>query len=101
AGVALFGMLVAQVASEATEKSSTNPAAAADKVIPPGACVLTDQVSMTIVADRFTSSVPGCPQMVDGFGTDMDLSNGHNGDTGAARTAAVRQVWDSAFRHAQ
>jgi hypothetical protein len=101
AGVALFGMLVAQVASEATEKSSTNPAAAADKVIPPGACVLTDQVSMTIVAGRFTSSVPGCPQMVDGFGTDMDLSNGHNGDTGAARTAAVRQVWDSAFRHAQ
>jgi alpha-1,2-mannosyltransferase len=101
AGVALLGMLVAQVATEATQTRSTNPAAAADKVIPAGACVLTDQVSMTIVADRFTSSAPGCPQIVDGFGTDIDLSNGHNGDTGAARTASVRQVWDNAFRHAQ
>ena len=99
--IALAGMLIAQVATEATESHSSTPAAAADKVIPKGACVLTDQVSMTIVAGRFTSSVPGCPQIVDGFGTDMDLSKGHNGDTGAAKTAAVRQVWDSAFRHAQ
>lgn len=101
AGVALFGMLAAQLATEVTQSHSSDPAAAADKVIPPGACVVTDQVSMTIVAGRFTSSVPGCPQIVDGFGTDMDLSNGHNGDTGAAKTAAVRQVWDNAFRHAQ
>jgi hypothetical protein len=38
---------------------------------------------------------------VDGFGADLDLSNGHNGATGAARTPAVRQMWDNAFRHAQ
>jgi alpha-1,2-mannosyltransferase len=101
AGVALLGMLVAQVVTEATAARSSDPAAAADKVIPSGACVLTDQVSMTIMAGRFTSSVPGCPQMVDGFGTDIDLSKGHNGDTGAARTASVRQVWDNAFQHAQ
>jgi alpha-1,2-mannosyltransferase len=100
AGLALLGMFVAQVTTEASEGKAWDPAFAS-KIIPSGACVLTDQVSMTIVAGRFTSSVPGCPQLVDGFGTDLDLSNGRNGDTGAARTAAVRQVWDNAFRHAQ
>jgi uncharacterized membrane protein YiaA len=101
AGLALLGMLVSQVTTEASAAPAWDPAAAAAKVIPPGACVLTDQVSMTIVAGRFTSSVPGCPQIVDGFGTDLDLSQGRNGDTGAARSAAVRHVWDNAFRHAQ
>jgi uncharacterized membrane protein YiaA len=101
AGLALFGMFVAQVTTEASAAPAWNPGPAASRLIPPGACVLTDQVSMTIVAGRFTSSVPGCPQIVDGFGTDLDLSRGRNGDTGAARTAAVRHVWDNAFRHAQ
>ncbi|MGH3158223.1 MAG: hypothetical protein ACRDNF_16835, partial [Streptosporangiaceae bacterium] len=101
AAIALLGMFIAQVTTEASAKAGWDPAAVADKVIPPGACVLTDQVSMTIVAGRFTSTAANCPQIVDGFGTDIDLSNGHNGDTGAARTAAVRQVWDNAFRHAQ
>jgi hypothetical protein len=101
AAVALLGMFIAQVTTEATAKAGWDPAAAADKVIPKGACVLTDQVSMTIVAGRFTSTAANCPQIVDGFGTDIDLSKGRNGDTGAGKTAAVRQVWDSAFHHAQ
>jgi hypothetical protein len=101
AGIALLAMVVVQVHSEAVSGKASNPAASADKVIPPGACVLTDQSSLTIVANRFTSSTPGCPLLVDGFGTDLDLSKGHNGDTGAAKTAAVRAVWDNAFRHAE
>jgi alpha-1,2-mannosyltransferase len=100
-GVAFLAMFITAVVTETAAPTSSNPAAAADRVIPPGACVLTDQVSFTILANRFTSGVPGCPQLVDGFGTDLDLSKGHNGATGAARTPAVRQLWDNAFRHAQ
>jgi alpha-1,2-mannosyltransferase len=100
-GAAFAAMFVAAVVTETAAPVSENPAAAADRVIPAGACVLTDQVSFTIMANRFTSSVPGCAQPVDGFGADLDLSNGHNGATGAARTPAVRQMWDNAFRHAQ
>jgi hypothetical protein len=101
ASAALLGMFLAQVATEASAVKEPDTAAVADKVIPSGACVLTDQVSFTIVAGRFTSSVPGCPQIVDGYGTDLDLGQGRSGNTGAARYAAVRQVWDNAFRHAQ
>jgi hypothetical protein len=74
---------------------------AAEHMIPPGACVFTDQVSYTIAINRFTSDVPGCSPMVDGVGTDYALSGGHNGLTGAGNSPAVERLWMSAFRHAQ
>ena len=74
---------------------------AARRAIPPGSCVLTDQVSYTIAINRFVSDAPGCPQMVDGVGSDYALSSGHNGLTGAGSTPAVEQLWLSAFRSAQ
>jgi Glycosyltransferase family 87 len=74
---------------------------AAGRMIPPGACVFTDQVSYTIAINRFTSDVPGCSPMVDGVGTDYALSGGHNGLTGAGNAPAVERLWLAAFRHAQ
>lgn len=100
-GGAFLAMVIAGVVTESVAQQAYNPAAAAGRVIPKGACVLTDQAALTILANRFTSSAPGCAAVVDGFGTDLDLSKGRNGATGAARTAAVRQVWNSAFQHAQ
>jgi hypothetical protein len=98
---ALAAMTVAQVFHESRAKASVTPAAAIARVVPAGACVLTDEVSYTIAADRFLSAVPGCPQIVDGEGTDLALSGGRNGVTGAARFPAVRAVWDRALRGAQ
>jgi alpha-1,2-mannosyltransferase len=80
---------------------STAEIGAAQRAIPPGACVISDQVSYTIAINRFVSDVPGCSQMVDGVGSDYALSNGHNGLTGAGSTPAVEQLWLSAFRSAQ
>jgi alpha-1,2-mannosyltransferase len=100
AGLALAVMAVSQAYSLATEHAATDPTSA-PSVIPAGACVVTDQVAFTISADRFISNVPGCPQIVDGDGTDLDLSRGRNGVTGAANTPAVRNLWDAAFRKAQ
>jgi alpha-1,2-mannosyltransferase len=74
---------------------------AAKRIIRPGACVVTDQVSYTIMVNRFVSADPRCSLIVDGVGTDYALSNGHNGLTGAARTPAVQALWWSAFRAAQ
>jgi hypothetical protein len=71
------------------------------RIAPSGACVLTDQVSYTIAADRFGSSVPGCSLVDDGIGADLGLSHGRTPATGAARYAAVANMWWSAFRHAQ
>jgi hypothetical protein len=72
-----------------------------DRIIPPGACVLTDQVSVTLAANRFVSDVPGCSQMVDSLGTDLALSNGLRPTTGAGYVPAVAAAWNLAFSHAQ
>src|ERR1022692_166546 len=73
---------------------------AVQRVIPPGACVLTDQASLLIAANRFTSDVPGCSLMVDGTGTDFVLGHGKNGFS-AGRVPAVAAVWRQGFRGAQ
>ncbi|HEY6274769.1 MAG TPA: glycosyltransferase 87 family protein [Streptosporangiaceae bacterium] len=70
-------------------------------VIPAGACVVTDQASYLLLANRFVSSQPGCPAMVDGLGTDLVLSGGRSPANGAARFPAVRAAWQQAFSHAQ
>jgi hypothetical protein len=74
---------------------------AAQRAIPPGSCVLTDQVAYTIAINRFVSRVPGCSIMVDGVGSDYALSGGRNGVSGAGKFPAVRALWSSAFRAAR
>jgi hypothetical protein len=69
--------------------------------IPVGDCVLTDQVSVTLAANRFVSDVPGCPQMVDTLGTDLALSGGLKPSTGAGSVPAVASLWRKAFEHSQ
>ncbi|HEY9240834.1 MAG TPA: glycosyltransferase 87 family protein [Streptosporangiaceae bacterium] len=72
----------------------------AQRVIPPGACVLADQASYAIAANRFGSSKPGCVPMVDGVGSDYSLSQGRNAASGAQHVPAVRALWLSALRGA-
>jgi alpha-1,2-mannosyltransferase len=98
---AIAAMAVSQVYHEGRAKASVHEFAALQRIIPPGACVLTDEVSYTIAADRFLSSVPGCSPVVDGVGTDLALGHGRNGVTGAGRVPAVHAVWDEALRTAQ
>jgi hypothetical protein len=103
AGVVLVVLTVFQVVAEAHEASGVpaSEIAAAQRLIPPGACVATDQVSYTIAINRFVSAAPGCSLMIDGLGTDYALSNGRNGQTGAGSSPAVAAAWMSAFRAAR
>jgi alpha-1,2-mannosyltransferase len=103
AALAIAGLTVSQVTTE-YQMASQVPAAeisTAARLIPPGACVATDQVSYTIAINRFVSTAPGCSLMVDGIGSDYALSRGHNGLTRAGSTPAVEALWMSAFRAAQ
>jgi len=63
--------------------------------------VLTDQVSVTLAANRFESPDPRCPQMVDSLGTTLALSHGLKPGTGAAKVPAVNAAWNQAFSKAQ
>ncbi|MBO0788249.1 MAG: hypothetical protein J2P33_19475, partial [Actinobacteria bacterium] len=102
-GAALIAFTALQAGSVTSLTAAVPPSeiSAARHAIRPGACVLADQVSYAMAADRFVSDVPGCSQMVDGVGTDYALSHGRNGTTGAAQSPAVRAVWQEAFRSAQ
>ena len=100
--VALAAAAVLQFRSDAVYTPVKGPVpAAVGRLIPPGACVLTDQVSVTLLANRFESSDPRCPQMVDSLGTTLALSHGLKPGTGAATVPAVTAWWKQAFSNAQ
>lgn len=96
--VAVAAMTVGE-AAVIGRSAAVDPAVAA--FVPPGACVLTDEVSLTIAANRFRSTDPGCVVPLDGVGTDYALSDGRNAATGAGGVGAVASVWLAAFTHAQ
>ena len=73
----------------------------ARRLILPGACLVTDQVSYSIVFDRFTSAVPGCPVMLDPSGINYTMTHGHDPQTGANRYPAVVAFWRDNFSDAQ
>ena len=67
------------------------------RVIPKGACVITDSAVYLLIANRFTSDVPGCPKMVDSLGVDLALGGGRRPGTGAGAVPAVAAAWQQAF----
>ena len=99
--VLVLAVLQARTRPDPNYHSAADAIVADEQIIPAGSCVLADAVSYTIAADRFVSSVPGCPVMVDAIGTDYTLSHGRNGLNGAGNVPAVRQAWLSALSHAQ
>jgi hypothetical protein len=85
-----------QFGTESGLTASTTLAPAADRLIPAGACVVTDYSSLTISADRFITDPARCPDMVDSYGTLLAVTGG--------RKAAARQevskltaLWRSEF----
>jgi hypothetical protein len=99
-GLAALAVVVLPFAAGGAESSPTPTYASAlpalDRVIPPGACVASDQASLLISADRFFSTAPGCPVLVDGTGTSYALGHGQTA-LAAGRVPAVAAVWRQAF----
>jgi alpha-1,2-mannosyltransferase len=73
----------------------------AQRLIPPGSCLLADEVSFAVMANRLVSDVPGCSLLLDATGTNYAYSHGRDPETGAARYPRVDAVWTYAFDHAQ
>jgi alpha-1,2-mannosyltransferase len=69
-------------------------------LIPAGACVVTDETSLTIAADRFTAARPGCPDVIDSLAMTLALSNGVSVQGGAAALPPVVAAWQSTFASA-
>jgi len=67
------------------------------RLIPKGSCVVTDSPAYLLIANRFTSDVRGCSQMIDSLGTDLALGGGRRPGTGAGQVPAVTAAWRQAF----
>jgi alpha-1,2-mannosyltransferase len=61
--------------------------------IPKGACVVTDEASLTIASDRFADLPPGCPDIVDALAATLVLSNGVSPQGGANQMPQVVASW--------
>ena len=69
-------------------------------LIPAGSCVVSDQISLAIAANRFTAARPGCPDVLDGLAQTLVLSNGVSVQGGAASHPAVVAAWQSILSRA-
>ena len=97
--LALAALLVTRFHAESTEYGASVPAAV-DRLIPAGACVITNQAAYTVAADRFDSGAPGCPGLVDSFGTLIAMTSGRP-DGPPAVVHPVVELWESDMAHAQ
>jgi hypothetical protein len=108
ANVVLLGVLAVALAAAgaaqfraASGLAGTQVAAAADRLIPAGACVVTNDTAYTVAAGRFYSDVPGCPAMTDSFGTLIAMTSGHPRDASAAVLAPVVALWQATLARAR
>jgi len=69
--------------------------------VPKGACLVADQVSLAIAANRFAAPGPGCPDVVDSLATTLALSGGVSPQGGAGRAPNVVAGWEAIFGQAR
>ena len=98
AGVLVLGLAVFQ----ARELSGLRaPNVYADKaVIPAGSCVVSDEVSLTLAVNRF-STRPSCPAVLDSLATTLVEDNGISVQGGAKSSARAVAAWRWIFGHTE
>jgi alpha-1,2-mannosyltransferase len=70
-------------------------------LIPPGACVVSDEVSLAIAANRFTAGSGGCPDILDSLAATLVAGNGVSVQGGARSLPRVVASWQAVFARAQ
>jgi hypothetical protein len=92
---AIASMIVAVAVLQSWETHSyTEPTAQSRAfLIPKNACLVTDEVSLAIDADRFAQNPPGCPVIVDSLAATLVLANGVSVQAGASSNPAVVAQW--------
>lgn len=69
-------------------------------LIPPGACVVSDEIALTIAANRFTAGSGGCPDVLDSLATTLVAGNGVSVQGGAKALPQVVADWKAIFARA-
>jgi hypothetical protein len=91
--VAALIIAVAALQLRETDTSREPEAENMAHLIPVGSCVVTDEVSLAIAADRFTARPSGCPVIIDSLAETLVRSNGVSVQGGAGQIASVVAQW--------
>jgi alpha-1,2-mannosyltransferase len=75
--------------------------ASVSALVPAGSCLVADQVSFAIAADRFAAPGPGCPDLVDSLAATLALSGGVSPQGGAGQAPKVVAGWEAIFGQAR
>jgi hypothetical protein len=70
-------------------------------LVPAGSCLVADQVSFAIAANRFEAPGPGCPDLVDSLAVTLALSGGVSPQAGAGKMPEVVAGWEAIFGQAR
>jgi hypothetical protein len=70
------------------------------RFVPAGACVLGDDAPTLLLADRFSSTVPGCTAVTDAFGTTLSSDGGYPATSPEAESLHTVKTWLDALEHA-
>jgi len=70
------------------------------RFVPANACVLGDDAPTLLLADRFSSTVPGCTAVTDAFGTTLSSDGGYLASLPEAESSATVKTWLVALEHA-
>ena len=71
------------------------------RMIPPGSCVVGDEVALLIMANRFEAAKPGCPVVIDALSTTLALTGGVSVQAGAEKDRSAVLAWRNIFLRAQ
>jgi hypothetical protein len=97
--VAILGVAALQLHEVATLSAPTS--AAAGRLIPSGACVVTDKTTLTVSANRLAPLRADCPDIIDSLATTLVLSHGVSVQGGAASSRHVVAAWQSILSRAE
>jgi alpha-1,2-mannosyltransferase len=95
--LAIAGIEARELAPAHVPASPANVSA----LVPAGSCLVADQVSFAIAADRFAAPSPGCPDLVDSLAVTLALSGGVSPQGGAGQSAKVIAGWETIFGQAK
>ncbi len=94
-------VFVADFVFEINAAPAPVPSRLAQGVIPKGACVVSDEVSLLIESNRFYANSANCPILIDSYGTALSLSDGLTIDGGASHSTVVDRFWLSEMKAAE
>jgi len=95
--LAIAGIEARELAPARVPASPSNVSA----LVPAGSCLVADQVSFAIAANRFAAPSPDCPDLIDSLAATLALSGGVSPQGGAGRAPNVVAGWEAIFGQAR